>query len=122
MPTDSSTIKYEVDGRTATITLNRPEALNALSPHMITELRAAYDEAESDDKVWLLIVTGTGRAFCTGADVSEWFATPTNTPIASSTAAAADDDHVIRRERCRRRRTADSNGGSKFGAIGGSTV
>ena len=36
-------IIYEVDGRTATITLNRPEALNALSPHMITELRAAYD-------------------------------------------------------------------------------
>ncbi|OHU98316.1 enoyl-CoA hydratase/isomerase family protein [Mycobacterium talmoniae] len=63
------TIKYEVDGHTATITLNRPEALNALSPHMITELRAAYQEAENDDRVWLLIVTGTGRAFCTGADV-----------------------------------------------------
>ncbi|OBB58742.1 enoyl-CoA hydratase/isomerase family protein [Mycolicibacterium monacense] len=71
--TDSSydTIKYEVDGHTATITLNRPDALNALSPHMITELRAAYDEAENDDDVWLLIVTGTGRAFCTGADVKE---------------------------------------------------
>lgn len=72
MPTDSfDTIKYEVDGHTATITLNRPDALNALSPHMITELRAAYDEAESDDNVWLTIVTGTGRAFCTGADVKE---------------------------------------------------
>ncbi|MFE6922113.1 enoyl-CoA hydratase/isomerase family protein [Nocardia sp. NPDC057663] len=69
MPFD--TIGYEVDGHTATITLDRPHALNALSPHMITELRAAYDEAERDDKVWLLIVTGTGRAFCTGADVSE---------------------------------------------------
>ncbi|MFE3320146.1 enoyl-CoA hydratase/isomerase family protein [Nocardia sp. NPDC059195] len=67
MPFD--TIGYEVDGHTATITLNRPEALNALSPHMITELRAAYDEAENDDKVWLLIVTANGRAFCTGADV-----------------------------------------------------
>jgi len=71
MPTDSfDTIKYEVDGHTATITLNRPEALNALSPHMITELRAAYEEAEGDDNVWLLVVTGTGRAFCTGADVN----------------------------------------------------
>ena len=65
------TIGYEVDGHTATITLNRPEALNALSPHMITELRAAYDEAENDDDIWLMIVTGTGRAFCTGADVTE---------------------------------------------------
>src|SRR5689334_14939666 len=64
-------IRYEVDGRRATITLNRPNALNALSPHMITELRAAYDEAENDDGVWLLIVTGTGRAFCTGADAKE---------------------------------------------------
>lgn len=72
MPADSfDTIKYEVDGHTATITLNRPDALNALSPHMITELRAAYDEAENNDNVWLTIVTGTGRAFCTGADVKE---------------------------------------------------
>ncbi len=38
---------------------------------MITELRAAYDEAENDDNVWLMIVTATGRAFCTGADVKE---------------------------------------------------
>ncbi|WP_036567267.1 enoyl-CoA hydratase/isomerase family protein [Nocardia sp. BMG51109] len=67
MPFDS--ISYRVDGHTATITLNRPDALNALSPHMITELRAAYTEAENDDKVWTLVVTGTGRAFCTGADV-----------------------------------------------------
>ncbi len=65
------TIIYEVDGHKATITLNRPDALNALSPHMITELRSAYDAAESDDDIWLTIVTATGRAFCTGADVKE---------------------------------------------------
>ncbi len=64
-------IIYEVDGHKATITLNRPQALNALSPHMITELRAAYHEAENDDNVWILIVTGTGRAFCTGADAKQ---------------------------------------------------
>lgn len=65
------TIKYEVDGHKATITLNRPDALNALSPHMITELRDAYDRIENDDDLWLMIVTAAGRAFCTGADVSE---------------------------------------------------
>jgi 1,4-dihydroxy-2-naphthoyl-CoA synthase len=54
-------IKYDVDEHKATITLNRPDALNALSPHMISELRAAYDEAEDDDNIWLLIVTGAGR-------------------------------------------------------------
>ena len=71
MQVSYDTIGYEVDGHTATITLNRPDALNALSPHMVTELRAAYDAAENDDDVWLLIITGTGRAFCTGADVKE---------------------------------------------------
>lgn len=65
------TITYEVDGHTATITMNRPDALNALSPHMITELRAAYQRVEDDDNLWLMIVTATGRAFCTGADVKE---------------------------------------------------
>ncbi|MFE6862148.1 enoyl-CoA hydratase/isomerase family protein [Nocardia sp. NPDC057668] len=69
MPFD--TIEYTVEGHTATIVMNRPQALNALSPHMIGELRAAYAEAEGDDKVWTLIVTATGRAFCTGADVKE---------------------------------------------------
>lgn len=68
MPT-FDTIDYELTRHTATITLKRPDALNALSPHMVTELRAAYAEAENDERVWLLIVTGSGRAFCTGADV-----------------------------------------------------
>ena len=65
------TILYEVEDRTATITLNRPDRLNALSPQMIRELRQAYAAAEADESVWTLLVTGTGRAFCTGADVTE---------------------------------------------------
>jgi len=65
------TILYEVDDRTATITLNRPDQLNALSPHMIRELRHVYAMAEADDAVWTILVTGNGRAFCTGADVAE---------------------------------------------------
>jgi enoyl-CoA hydratase/carnithine racemase len=64
-------ITYEVADRTATITLNRPDALNALSPAMIAELRSAYEAAEADEEVWTLLVTATGRAFCTGADVGE---------------------------------------------------
>ena len=64
-------IHYEVAERTATITLNRPDRLNALSPAMIAELREAYDRAESDPDVWILLVTGNGRAFCAGADVTE---------------------------------------------------
>lgn len=64
-------IRYEVRARVATITLDRPDQLNALSPAMIGELRQAYADAEHDPDVWILVVTGTGRAFCTGADVAE---------------------------------------------------
>jgi enoyl-CoA hydratase/carnithine racemase len=64
-------ILYEVEDRTATITLNRPDQLNALSPSMIGELRHVYAQAEGDEAVWTILVTGNGRAFCTGADVTE---------------------------------------------------
>jgi enoyl-CoA hydratase/carnithine racemase len=65
------TIRYEVDDRIATITFDRPDQLNALSPAMIRELRQAYADAETDGDVWITIVTGNGRAFCAGADVTE---------------------------------------------------
>jgi enoyl-CoA hydratase/carnithine racemase len=69
--TKFDTILYEVGERTATITLNRPDKFNALSPHMIDELRRAYAAAEADEDVWTVVVTANGRAFCTGADVAE---------------------------------------------------
>lgn len=65
------TILYEVEDRIATITFNRPDQLNAVSPQMARELRAAYAAAEADESVWIIIVTGSGRAFCAGADVGE---------------------------------------------------
>lgn len=65
------TIRYDVRERIATITFDRPEQLNAISPKMAEELRHAYAAAEADAEVWTLIVTGSGRAFCAGADVSE---------------------------------------------------
>jgi enoyl-CoA hydratase/carnithine racemase len=68
---DFETILYEVDDRIATITFNRPEQLNAVSPQMVGELRAAYAAAEADESVWIVVVTGAGRAFCAGADVTE---------------------------------------------------
>ena len=63
------TILYEVEDRTATITFNRPDKLNAISRQMEAELADAYHRAETDDDVWTIVVTATGRAFCTGADV-----------------------------------------------------
>lgn len=63
-------ILYEVNDRVATITLNRPERMNAWTPVMETELRAAIDTAGNDDGVRSIVITGAGRAFCAGADMS----------------------------------------------------
>src|SRR5215813_6943970 len=63
------TILYDVSERMATVTLNRPDRLNAVNTTMIRELVEAFDAADGDDGVRAVIVTGAGRAFCAGADL-----------------------------------------------------
>ena len=63
-------ILYSVEDGIATITLNRPENLNAFTNTMRTELIEAFDRVDADDAVRAVIVTGAGRAFCAGADLS----------------------------------------------------
>ena len=65
------TIKYEVAEQILTITLNRPDKLNAFNGAMQKELIDAFDAADKDDDIRAIIVTGAGRAFCAGADLSE---------------------------------------------------
>jgi enoyl-CoA hydratase/carnithine racemase len=62
-------LRYEVEGRILTITLNRPDRMNAFTGRMCDELIAAFDSADSDDNIKVVIVTGAGRAFCAGADL-----------------------------------------------------
>lgn len=64
------TLRYEVDNGVATVTLNRPEKLNAFTTQMRDELVAVFDHTDADDAVRAVIVTGAGRAFCAGADLS----------------------------------------------------
>lgn len=63
------TIDYSVAEGVATITLSRPDRLNAFNTVMLGELLAAFDETDRDDHVRAIIVTGAGRAFCAGADL-----------------------------------------------------
>jgi enoyl-CoA hydratase/carnithine racemase len=64
------TITYEVAENILTLTLNRPDKLNAFNATMQQELIDAFDKADADDDVRVIIVTGAGRAFCAGADLS----------------------------------------------------
>ena len=65
-------VLYEVADRVATITLNRPEALNALDPDSLVELNEAFQRANTDAGVRVVILTGTGgKAFCTGSDLKK---------------------------------------------------
>jgi enoyl-CoA hydratase/carnithine racemase len=66
---DFEEIRYEVDGHVLTITLDRPDRLNAFTPTMGHELIQAFEHADADDDVRAVIVTGEGRGFCAGADL-----------------------------------------------------
>lgn len=67
---DYSTILYDLEDSVLLITLNRPEILNAFNRDMMAELIDALDKADADDNVRAIIVTGAGRGFCAGADLS----------------------------------------------------
>jgi enoyl-CoA hydratase/carnithine racemase len=69
------TILYAVTDGVLTITLNRPDKLNAFTGEMMIELIDAFDRADADDAVRAIVVTGSGRAFCAGADLSAGAAT-----------------------------------------------
>lgn len=73
-----TTITYTVEDRVATITLNRPERLNAINDAMPGEIRAAVEQANKDDDVHVIVLAGAGRAFCAGYDLKEYAEKPDN--------------------------------------------
>jgi enoyl-CoA hydratase len=67
-----SSLKYAVAGRIARITLNRPARLNAIDDRMPREIRRAVEEANEDDRVHVIVLSGAGRAFCAGYDLKKF--------------------------------------------------
>jgi enoyl-CoA hydratase/carnithine racemase len=64
-------VRVDFDDRVMVITLTRPDALNALCRKLISQLNSALDQAENDTRIGAIVVTGVGKAFAAGADISE---------------------------------------------------
>ena len=75
-----ATLKYELGDGIATVTINRPEKNNAISMEMRADFRSLADELYGNEAVRVIVFTGTGKAFCVGADVST-FEIDWNTPV-----------------------------------------
>jgi enoyl-CoA hydratase len=74
------TLLYETAGRIARITLNRPERLNAIGEKMPGEIRAAVEQANADDAIHVIILSGAGRGFCSGYDLKDFAETEGENP------------------------------------------
>ncbi len=90
------TLAYDLEDGVATITLNRPEKLNAFNTQMMKDLIAVFDVTDADDAVKAVIVTGAGRGFCAGADLSAGGETFDYDKRGGETLAARQPDGVQR--------------------------
>jgi 2-(1,2-epoxy-1,2-dihydrophenyl)acetyl-CoA isomerase len=72
MTSPEPTVLYAAAGAVATLTLNRPQALNSFTRQMHHDLWAALDKAEADSSIRAVVITGAGRGFCAGADLAEF--------------------------------------------------
>ena len=94
-----SSVLVSVDAGVETITLNRPEKLNALNPEMHAQLRAALERATDDPQIRALLLTGAGRGFCTGQDLAERDVSAGAAPIDLSVSLGSHYNPLVRRLR-----------------------
>ena len=90
-------VDYRVHGQAAWLQLNRPEALNALDRRTLEALAAGIGRAQADEQVRVLVLTGTGRAFCAGGDIK---ALLHDVAAGGSAAAAGEEDYIVVVARC----------------------
>src|SRR5258705_10667968 len=92
-----SSILVSLDGGVLSITLNRPDKLNAFNPEMHQLLKAAFERARDESAVRALLLTGAGRAFCAGQDLSERNVSPGAAPIDLSISLGSNYNPPVRR-------------------------
>src|SRR5437764_3919832 len=93
------TVLVSLDAGVLTITLNRPEKLNALNPEMLSALRAALERATDEPEIRALLLTGAGRGFCTGQDLAERDVSAGAAPIDLSVSLGSYYNPLVRRMR-----------------------
>src|SRR4029079_9237453 len=101
------TIAVQVSDRVATVTVNRPDKLNALNDRVSTRLGATVDKVVCDSNVGGIILTGAGRAFVAGADISEL---ESHGPVSAKRLAQTGQDVFGRFEACPKTLTAGVHG------------
>jgi 2-(1,2-epoxy-1,2-dihydrophenyl)acetyl-CoA isomerase len=94
-----ASVLVSVEAGVATITLNRPEKLNALNPDMHERLRSALERAAGEESIRAVLLTGSGRGFCTGQDLSERDVSPGAPPIDLSVSLGSYYNPLVRRMR-----------------------
>lgn len=92
MPQD--TVRLRIDDGVATITLDRPDSLNSMNIHLMDDIRSAIETAEADSTVGVVVLTGAGRGFCSGADLTTVQQVPDHERAAAGKGATTGmDDH-----------------------------
>lgn len=114
---DFETLIYAVEGRVATITLDRPDRLNAIDDRMPNEIAVAVERAEADDDVHVVVVTGAGRAFCSGYDLTEYAEADSPysqempwDPMLDYRVMSANTEHIMRLFHCHKPTVAKVRG------------
>ena len=107
---DYEAVAFEIADRVATITLSRPERMNAFTWQMGAELSDAYARCDADDEVRAIVLTGAGRAFCAGADLGGGRATFESRPQRETSAESAPRAPVMRAFEVRKPVIAAING------------
>ena len=110
----TDTVLYEVSDAIATVTLNRPDRLNAINPELLSDLLVALRQANADPAVHVIVLTGAGRAFCAGDDLKE-FESQVGTP--AQTRAYIEKIQDVTRALCLNRKMVV--GGIHGWAVGG---
>lgn len=115
-------IKYEVRNQSAIITLNRPEKRNALNSELVHLIKEKFSEAESDESVKSIILTGEGKAFCAGADLEYLSQLKNNSTVENETDSESLAEMYLKIYNCRKPTIAAVNGPAIAGGCGLATV